>query len=94
MITTCYMIPSGFTGEVKLSPVCGPCRGAPGSNALVGLCFGCTGPLLWHVNLLWLRQAGADSLAAMCGLLIMVASLVSEYGLWGTQASAVGARRL
>ena len=73
------MIPSGFTGEVKLSPICGPCRGATGSNALVGLCFGCTGPL--HVNLLWLRQAGADSLAAVCGLHILVASLVSEYGL-------------
>ena len=33
--------------------------------------------------------SGSYSLVSVCGLLTVVASLVAEQGLWGTQASVV-----
>ena len=38
--------------------------------------------------------SGSYSLVSVCGLLTVVASLVAEQGLWGTQASVVAARGL
>ena len=38
--------------------------------------------------------SGGYSLVVVLGLLIVVASLVAEHGLWGSWASAVGAQGL
>ena len=38
--------------------------------------------------------SGGYSLVAVCGLLIAVASLIAEHGLWGSRASVVAVPRL
>ena len=54
--------------------------------------FGCAGSLLLHAGFLYLQRAGLLCVV-VCGLLIVVASLVAEPRLWAW-ASEVAVRRL
>ena len=55
--------------------------------------FGCAGSLLLCCLFLVVASRGY-SLVAVCGLLIAVASLVAQHGLWGMWISVVVARGL
>ena len=61
---------------------------------LHSLTFDCSGSSLLCIGFLQLWQMGGYSLVAVLGLLIALASLVVEHGLWDVQALVVSACRL
>ena len=61
---------------------------------LHSLTFDCSGSSLLCIGFLQLWQMGGYSLVAVLGLLIALASLVVEHGLWDVQALVVAACRL
>ena len=65
-------------------------------SCLFNLLFtcGCAGSSLLHASFSLVERSRGCSLAAVRGLLIVVALLVAKHGLWGTWASGVAGREL